>query len=444
MDRNIPLRKILLSLLIFLIAPTIFAADNLITNSRFGVWSTWYWPQAIGTPVNVSSWSTAGGHYITCYTTNTQRLAVGKLVYLPTYGGADKSLANGGNPNPTRQDQMSHLIYALQKNTSFSFYMDGNSVAVNPSSCSALEVEPGTTNAGDTSQAMDWWYKSTSLNVYREFNYDHAPAPANSFYVAKLVKGSAGLEAMNWAKFYTNPIGYYGAPADPTWLAQYRGATLTLGAWVRATTATGISISLSDGIGETGSVSVSSDCAWHWLEVTQTISTSATVVNAIFYIAGPANSSGTICNPMLIVGSTIGTGNYQPIRNEAVTLAGRIIPRNLESDYFGFSGSTASKKMRIESETGGEIPRGIRSFEFEAEGVSTKAGDHIGFLSQDGSDITQPFYVGPYLSCQVSNILNFTYGSVGINQEEIEDSIYLAPAGCGFWTVSMNVTKVFY
>jgi hypothetical protein len=417
-----------------------YSPRNILTNSRFGVWSNYYWPVQVGATVNVSTWSSVlrtKGYYVTCLTDNTQRLAVGKGFFVSS---GDASLSNGGNA--ARSNQMYHMVHDLVVNSSFSFYMDGNTVPQNPGAISVCEVAPGTlVSEANPSAGPDGWYRSTSLDMVREYTSDHGPAPSKSFYALKLIKGADEAETVHWTKLSSNPDGYYGAPPEPSFVAEYSGENMVLGAWVMNESAGSVYATIYDGITETATVSISSDSQWHWIETTKTLSSTATALSAIFYVTGSSQSIAYICNPMFSRGSYLGEGNYHPIENEVIQLAGRIIPRNWESDPYGSSAN--SKYIKVESETAFQIPKGIKAFEFEVEGLSTSGGDHLGFLSQPGSVVSKPFFVGPYLSPPVANYLVFDYGVVGIDLD-IEDTFYITAAGTGNWTVSMNINRLFY
>src|ERR1041385_8119695 len=123
---------------------------QLITNARLGVYSqfpgiggvTRY--NKIGHPIGVSSWSHTSGSpdYITCTTTNTEALQVGKLVVVTT---GDKSLRNAP-----------HVVYSVTNNASFSFYLEDNTQGLNPGAITVYEYTPGgITGWGGTGDAMD-------------------------------------------------------------------------------------------------------------------------------------------------------------------------------------------------------------------------------------------------------------------------------------------------
>src|SRR5690348_13360479 len=100
--------------------------NQLITNARLGVYSeftglggvTRY--NKIGPPIQVSCWTHSSGspEYITCTTTNTEGLQVGKLIAVTT---GDKSLRNAP-----------HLVYSVATNSTFSFYLENNTQGENP------------------------------------------------------------------------------------------------------------------------------------------------------------------------------------------------------------------------------------------------------------------------------------------------------------------------
>lgn len=407
---------------------------NLITNSRLGVYSCYYWQAQVGNPINVSAWSGSGTNFITCTTGNTQGLKVGKLVNVTS---GDASLQN-----------CPHMVAELTENQSFSFYLQKNAGGANPGAITCYEVTMGGTSGAinGTGDAMDGFNKDATLAVYREWMGDHANAPAGAgFYGGKLVKGSNNLECLYYSRFADAIAPTWPNRRDPNFVAQLRGLPVVFGVYIKAPSGAPY-VEINDGVTATDSAVVPADNAWHLVQVAQVISPLAEKVEFKVCMNGVSGNICYIAIPVVKIGTYLGANDMQPITGEILIPDTRIIPRNWESANFGSSAPGNSYYMKIEGECGGQIPKGCRGMEFEVEGVGTVAQDHIAFYQSDGT-APSPYNIGPILSCQVANQINFAYGTVMFSKMPNfynEDSIYVATAGSGTWTVSMNVGRLFF
>jgi hypothetical protein len=84
-------------------------------------------------------------------------------------------------------------------------------------------------------------------------------------------------------------------------IGSYAGQTVTVGAWVYATVANRVYLSIYDGVGSTNSSYHTGNSTWQWLQVTRTLSSSASLLSCSMYVVG-GNTSGYMDNSFLISG----------------------------------------------------------------------------------------------------------------------------------------------
>lgn len=210
-------------------------------------------------------------------------------------------------------------------------------------SITLYEVTPGYV-AADT-LAMDGWYKDSTLDVYRQHN-DATYTKSGSFYAAKCVNGAAD-DYIKWPATDT----------EATHIAKFKGRTVTAGMWVlTATSATHVYLRLGDGVTNTNSAYHSGGGAWEWIEVTKTVSTSATrFALEIYFEDNPGTAY--FSQPMLVYGSSIGQGNFQPIVNEVIWLQTKF-----NSALSGTGKSDVSAvTYSVEADSSGKIGKGVKA-----------------------------------------------------------------------------------
>jgi hypothetical protein len=416
--------------------------NQLITNARLGVYSqftgiggiTSY--NKIGNPISVGSWSHSSGSpdYITCTTTNTEGLKIGKLIVVTT---GDKSLKNAP-----------HVVYSVTTNESFSFYLEDNTQGANPGAITVYEYTPGGISGwGGTGDAMDGFNKDATLVVQRQWMGDFTTPPAgSSYYGAKLTKGSNSSESLYFARFLSYPVvATWKNRYDPDWVRQLQGQTVVGGYYINVPVAGTVKVALYDGSTETQSSACPIDNGWHLVQVSKTISSTATTVQLKINFAGSTTNYCHVCNPTLKVGSHLSAGDMLPIYKEILIPDTRIIPLGWESHL---NWPAASLYWQVESLTAGSIPKGCKGMEFQVEGFCNKKGSHLDF---EQSPTTQKsFIIGPYLTANDDNSYNAAFGTVfftSIDFAGIMDYFYMyvnyAPGGTA-WSVSMNIGKVYF
>jgi hypothetical protein len=415
---------------------------QLITNARLGVYSqftglakvTSY--NKVGNPIIVSSWShsSSSPDRITCTTTNTEGLQVGKLIAVTT---GDASLKN-----------TPHLVYSVTTNSSFSFYLEDNTQGENPGAITVYEFTPGGIGGwGGTGDAMDGFNKDATLVVQRQWMGDFASPPlGSSYYGAKLTKGSNSSESLYFARFLSYPVvATWNNRYDPDWVKELQGQTVVGGYYINVPVAGTVKVALYDGATETESSACKIDKGWHLIQVSKTLSRTATTVQLKVNFTGSAGNYCYVCNPTLKLGSSLSAGDMLPIYKEILIPDTRIIPLGWESHM---NWHATSQYWQVEALTAGSIPKGCKGMEFQVEGWCNKKGSHMDF---EQSPTTQKaFIIGPYLPAIEDNIYNSSFGTVfftSIDFDGVMDYFYMyvnyAPGGT-VWSVSMNVGKLYF
>lgn len=216
------------------------------------------------------------------------------------------------------------------------------------------EITPCCTGADTT--AFDRWYKDSTLDLYRE--HDGSNTKDGSFYALKMVPSAAG-------DFLTFP-SVVGIFDNEEFYRQFAGRTVTLGCWIKTSTASHVRLSLRDndgGAAHTYSSYHTGGGTFEWLEVTRAIA-SATV-DFLAYIwanVAPAVNGDTIVyisQPMLVFGSHIGEGNYQPKQQEVIILE-KYITSNLLDNTIDWSSTGAWIDLNIEADSDAKLPKGAK------------------------------------------------------------------------------------
>ena len=442
---NIKKRIVATSILLAVASASQANSDQLITNARLGVYSqfpaiggvTSY--NKIGNPIHVSSWSSsarskAKPDYITCTTTNTEGLKVGKLIVVTS---GDKSLRN-----------TPHVVYSVSKNASFGFYLEDNTQGANPSAITVYEYTPGgIAGWGGTGDAMDGFNKDATLVVQRQWMGDFTTPPiGSSYYGAKLTKGSNASETLYFARFLSYPVvATWNNRYDPDWVKQLQGQTVVGGYYIHVPVAGTVKVALYDGSTETQSSACPVDDGWHLVQVSTTISRTASTVQLRVNFTGGTNDYCYVSNPTLKVGSSLTASDMLPIYKEILIPDTRIIPLGWESRM---NWAATHLYLQVEPLTAGSIPKGCKGMEFQVEGLCNKKGSHLDF---EQSPTTQKaFIIGPYLVAQEDNMFNTSFGTVfftNIDFAGIVDYFYMyahySPGG-NVWSVSMNIGKLYF
>jgi hypothetical protein len=319
---------------------------NLLSNSGFGVWSN-------GTLENVralpDATSTVSG---TTVSSDAHALTAGMLV---------KDAA--GTP----------LVFEVVSVT------DANTFEVDRAGGTNgqwYEVTPAC--VGADVYAMDGWtknYASTAPDLYRE--HSGANTKDGSFYALKFVSTETHA---NHGVRYNSTLGLL-----TDYIARFAGRTLTLGVWVKADAVGVVKIGFSESGGSRQSPA-NTTTDWEWMEYTRT--QAGTYFTPHFWVTETGHTV-YFSQPMLVYGSSIGEGNYQPIQNEVVDLEAyvRIDPGTV----------TSTTLFNLEAKTNGKLPKGLKAIYSSIVGKNTAANKIFGMYG------TVPVYSSTFQNTQVAN-----------------------------------------
>lgn len=225
----------------------------------------------------------------------------------------------------------------------------GNNFEIRRFSC--YEITPCCTVADTV--AMDTWIKDSTADIYRE--HSGANVQDGSFYASKLVVANASDYVRFPGAFYNNE----------EWYMQFQSRTVTLGKWVKTSTASHARLAITDSAGTTSSAYHTGGGAYEWLEVTRTINAGATSV--AFYVYGDVvpNVDGTTiiyhCQGTMVFGASIGEGNYRPRQQEWVY--GEVyVLGNLLQAASGLS-DTAATEINLEADSDARLPKGAKEID---------------------------------------------------------------------------------
>jgi hypothetical protein len=226
---------------------------------------------------------------------------------------------------------------------------------------SLYEVTPGCVAADQL--ACDGWVKDTTLDIHREHN--HATySKDGSFYSLKCTP-SNGYDYIYWPKAPE--------PNDSHWVQRFAGRTITIGAWVWTATGDHVRTWAVDGTDYYSSYHTGVS-GWEWLELTHTMSASATYA---YFGLRFTQSSGVayISQPILVFGSSIGEGNYTRPVGEVV---------KCEKSIYIFNNDTISSNAdyNLEVQSSGKIPKGTKALFMRGNQVPAAQGNYFGIACE--------------------------------------------------------------
>jgi len=212
------------------------------------------------------------------------------------------------------------------------------------------EVTPGCVNDGN-GFAADTHGKDSTLDCFREHwngsGGDSDTTKTGSFYALRTLNG-----ATDRSYYLTAAV-----EQDPTFLKRIAGRTVTLGAWVKTSTASHARLGNYDGSSyEHSAAYCAGDGNWHWMELTRTFPAAATYGRFFFHI-NVNSATAYFSQPMLVFGSAIGEGNYSAPSGEIVWLE----LMKSSDNYDDFDGISSSTAINTEADTGGKIPKGAKA-----------------------------------------------------------------------------------
>lgn len=293
---------------------TAFNITNIFTDTDGTSYASW-----VGTACNITDGgayllctaSDAGGTQVMTYT--LAGLTVGKRYkFAATVANGTGSLAygckmsviqNGGTHIRSTRTEVAGTYSILWEavgttdKITLTFKMS-NTQNMQVSNVYVDEVHHGCVNT-DT-YAADDHSKTTTLDCFREWNVSSANTYGYGKFLLKLVKGANTAEYYN---FYRTNVDY----------RDLQGKRVAFGCYVYSVTATdNIKMSIYDGRSEIAlSTSYCGANAITWMETTGTVSTSATELTCRVLCDGATNDVAYISQPVMMLGTKIGAGNYR-------------------------------------------------------------------------------------------------------------------------------------
>lgn len=259
----------------------------------------------------------------------------------------------------------------------------GAGETLNVTSITCYEVTPGYV-AADT-LAPDTMTKTATLDIHQYWNAASANTYGYGTYNLKLTKGANTAEYLNFG----TAINY----------RDCQGRPVTLGCYVYSLTANdNVKLSIHDGVSEialsSGYVAANT---LTWCEVTGTVAANASAITPRILCDGDTSDVCYISHPMLVFGSSIGEGNYQPIPNEIIFTQNAVRLEN-------YIDAIAAGTRNVEAKSSGQVGKGIKAINLGLQGTCTSAGSSIAAYPAISGENS----VGMY--CQVNNVRCMTQG----------------------------------
>jgi len=376
-------------------------------------------------PIPVSAYTTGSNTVVFTVAGATGELKVGDLVTI-SGAGADPALTIC----PLR-------VTAVTANASFTAQAPlgrkpGVSHAVTATPIN-IGMRPGSTNTGD---AADGWKKTTTLEVWREDNYQNLPSgkPATTPYYALGVKKDLAAGE------------YVATEPDVT---RFRGKTVTFGAYVYQKVRGGAGawrafVQSSDGV--TTSAAAATTGGYQWLEVSYTVPADAISFAAGLYLDGAAGDTYYIADPVLTVGTAIGVDNYIKPQETFIPVV-HISPISWINANIVFPSTKDARanSFDVYAETGGQVAPTVRHAFGELEGIDGGAvqvnsglSRVIAFFDRD----TAPTKSGSFLPQYVAGVKSF--GPLDLPLDGTGHAVYVTGVAGDSWSnVSLEMDGFF-
>lgn len=214
------------------------------------------------------------------------------------------------------------------------------------------EITPCCT-AADTLAFDEWFKATTTFDIYRQHNDGGTFTKDGSFYSLKIVNSATGSDQLVFPSLSLRN--------NAEWYQQFAGKQVTFGHWVKTSTATHYRVNVDDGSDNWSSYH-SGGGGWEWIEVTVMISATPTRLQILLSPLAAPNVDGStivyISQPMLVFGSHIGEGNYQPKQDEMLWGA-KPIPSNTYDGLLNQS-DLAYTDFDVEAEFDAMVPKGCK------------------------------------------------------------------------------------
>ena len=233
----------------------------------------------------------------------------------------------------------------------------------------AWEVVRGDDGYG-TSDGPDGWEKSTTMELYRLYDYDWDGTTnvtkSGCIWANKFIKRAAGTLTVlkqNLTETYQYTSG--DAPTNAR-LKEFQGKTITFGSYLWPTTTSTLRLKIYDGVTTTYSSYATTTGAYTWKEVSVAIDSAATGVWVSIESSAASGEVGYVTQPMVAYGTEIGEGKY--VRSNGYSPF--VSHPNFFPDYINGTVGSDARVIRIEQESCGVIPEGMRAIAIGVEGTN--------------------------------------------------------------------------
>jgi len=365
-----------------LVDPNIVRQENLLANSGFGVWSN-------STLENVRTLPDATTTVVgTTCTSTAHALTAGMLV-------KDAS----GTP----------LVFEVVSITTSDVFEVDRAGATNGQ---WYEASPGC--VASDALGPDGWAKDGTLDLHREHNGSNTKP--GSFYAIKLTKGADTTEQLKY---------------DPDQDQRWEARTMSMGAWIKDSTASNARLYMYTGSAYTYSDYHTGGGSYEWIEMTATIESNPVNVHFGVDLQGSTGNISYVSQAMLVFGSSIGEGNYSSPPGEVVWFED---DSNYLNSYANVTVS-ANAVINLEAESNGAVPKGAKSVIVQLQAVCPAAtGRLLGLKASSGDNVVAVggynevassfFYRTGIVPCDV-------YGDIYIIRDNTYTNVYVRLAGVG-------------
>jgi hypothetical protein len=266
--------------------------------------------------------------------------------------------------------------------------------------------------AADT-KAPDGWMKTSTNDIYRE--HTGSNTKDGSFYASKSVP-TAQWNALTW------PI--LGIRNSEVYYKKFAGRTITLGCWVKSSTADDAYIQIKDSDSNSSTSRHTGGGTYEWLEITRTVGSSITWLEISLLHGNASPGIAYISQPMLVFGNSIGEGNYMQPPGEIIWC--EVVVGT--ADYAWAGTISSDTTINVEEQTSGKIPKGSQALFVTTMGVCANTGNKYYSVVQDSG------HYGNYVYSIVANsettfqgfVFCDTNGDFCIKRNDTWTSFYLA------------------
>jgi hypothetical protein len=295
---------------------------------------------------------------------------------------------------------------------------------------SCYEITSCCTAADDL--AFDGWIKSHNLNIYRQHNDGGIFTKEGNFYALKLVPCAV-------TQYIYFPGGYY---LNEEWVKQFVSRTVSLGIWAKTSMASHFRIRIFDGLTATYSSYHTGGGSWEWIEITKVCSANGVALSITLFCDAAPNVNGStivyVSQPMLVLGSSIGAGNYRPRQQERILLEKKI-PSNLLHGKTSLS-DVAVADLNLEADSSGMLSKGCKEVKILTQCNDAGSAGTDCYLrlranaAKDYEYYNSPFgktndAIGRILSwqqCDESGDIDYNLEASGANTFDVVEMVYCA------------------